>query len=245
MKIELTQQAEQHTLYVRFSTSVDKLPEEFDKKYALLEGYLSEIGERPASAPYGAYYNQDMLSLDVEMGFPVAKALPGRGEIKSGTLPAFEKAVSCVHKGPYSSLCGTYNQVYQYIADSKFEQAGAHYDFYINDPDGTPEEELLTRIVIPVKERAETGTEKMVFCQSCGMPMQNSGDFGTDADGGRNGDYCVYCFKDGAFTADITMEEMIAFCAGHVDDWGMGITKEDAVAMMRENFPKLKRWRTA
>ena len=26
--------------------------------------------------------------------------------------------------------------------------------------------------------------EEMKFCQSCGMPMQTAGDFGTEADGG-------------------------------------------------------------
>jgi len=87
--------------------------------------------------------------------------------------------------------------------------------------------------------------ENMIFCQSCGMPIQKSEDFGTDKDGGKNENYCVYCYKDGAFTADVTMDEMIAFCAEHVDDWDMKMTKEEAIAMMREHFPKLKRWQTA
>ena len=43
--------------------------------------------------------------------------------------------------------------------------------------------------------------EEMKFCQSCGMPMQTAGDFGTEADGGASVDYCVYCYKNGAFTA--------------------------------------------
>jgi len=99
--------------------------------------------------------------------------------------------------------------------------------------------------MIPVKERGETKMENMIFCQSCGMPMQKCEDFGTNKDGGKNEDYCVYCYKDGAFTADMTMDEMIAYCAEHVDDWDMEMTKEEAIAMMRENFPKLKRWQTA
>jgi len=236
MKIELTQQAEQFTLHVRLKTSVAGLNEAFDKNFALIESYLSEIGEQPAAAPYAAYYNHDMQNLDVEMGFPVAKALPGRDEIKAGIIPAFEQAVCGIHKGSYNSLDETYGQIYQYIADNNFEIAGAHYDFYISNPDNTSENELITRIAIPVKQ--------MIFCQSCGMPMQKDEDFGTEQDGGKNGDYCIYCYKDGAFTADLTMDEMIDLCAGNVDDWDVKITKEEAVAMMRENFPKLKRWQT-
>ena len=236
MKIELTQQAEQFTLHVRLKTSVAGLNEAFDKNFALIESYLSEIGEQPAAAPYAAYYNHDMQDLDVEMGFPVAKALPGRDEIKAGIIPAFEQAVCGIHKGSYNSLDETYGQIYQYIADNNFEISGAHYDFYISNPDNTSENELITRIAIPVKQ--------MIVCQSCGMPMQKDEDFGTEQDGGKNEDYCIYCYKDGAFTADLTMDEMIDFCAGNVDDWDVKITKEEAVAMMRENFPKLKRWQT-
>jgi hypothetical protein len=59
MKIELIEQVAQPVLYVRFTTSVDRLTEAFDKNFALIESYLTEIGEQPASAPYAAYYNHD------------------------------------------------------------------------------------------------------------------------------------------------------------------------------------------
>ena len=36
------------------------------------------------------------------------------------------------------------------------------------------------------------------FCQSCGMPMTTE-IYGTNADGTLNEDYCMYCYKDGAF----------------------------------------------
>ena len=245
MEIELTSQAARPTLYVRLATSVLGLTEAFDKNFALIQSYLSEIGEQPASAPYAAYYNHDMQNLDVEMGFPVARVLPGSGEIKSGALPAIEKAVCGVHKGSYESLNETYGKIYQYVADNNFEQSGAHYDFYISNPDDTSENELITKIMISVKQKGETKMENMIFCQSCGMPMQKDEDFGTNKDGGKNEDYCIYCYKDGAFTADVTMDEMVAFCAENVDTWDMKITKEEAIAMMRENFPKLKRWQTA
>ena len=46
------------------------------------------------------------------------------------------------------------------------------------------------------------------FCQSCGMPL-NDHNHGTNADGTPNEDYCIYCYKDGKFTQDLTMEQMI------------------------------------
>ena len=50
------------------------------------------------------------------------------------------------------------------------------------------------------------------FCQSCGMPLTNE-ILGTNADRSKNEDYCMYCYKDGKFTQDCTMDEMIEFCA--------------------------------
>ena len=39
--------------------------------------------------------------------------------------------------------------------------------------------------------------EKVLVCQSCGMPIEKDEIIGTNADGSKNNDYCVYCFKDG------------------------------------------------
>ena len=43
------------------------------------------------------------------------------------------------------------------------------------------------------------------FCQSCGMPLTDE-ILGTNADGSKNEDYCIYCYKDGKFLQDCTMD---------------------------------------
>ncbi|KXT40688.1 hypothetical protein HMPREF2531_05235 [Bacteroides intestinalis] len=39
-----------------------------------------------------------------------------------------------------------------------------------------------------------------MYCQSCGMPLVKVEDFATNKDGTPMSEYCIYCFKDGAFT---------------------------------------------
>ena len=84
------------------------------------------------------------------------------------------------------------------------------------------------------------------FCQSCGMPLTEDV-LGTNADGTKNEDYCMYCYKDGKFLQDCTMEEMIEHCAQFVGAVNEGlenpITKEEYIGMMKTYFPQLKRWR--
>lgn len=87
---------------------------------------------------------------------------------------------------------------------------------------------------------------EMKFCQSCGMPL-NEHVFGTNADGSKNDDYCMYCYQNGKFTNDCTMDEMIEFCAQFVDEVNKNMpkpmTKEEYKDMMRQYFPMLKRWK--
>ena len=86
----------------------------------------------------------------------------------------------------------------------------------------------------------------MKFCQSCGMPL-NDEVLGTNADGSKNEEYCMYCFKDGKFTQECTMDEMIEHCAQFVGEFnegsGLQLTREEAIGQMKMFFPHLKRWR--
>ncbi len=84
------------------------------------------------------------------------------------------------------------------------------------------------------------------FCQSCGMPLTDDV-LGTNADGTRNEDYCMYCYRDGKFLQVCTMDEMIEHCAQFVGAVNEGlaqpITKEEYIGQMKMYFPHLKRWR--
>lgn len=84
--------------------------------------------------------------------------------------------------------------------------------------------------------------ENQKFCQSCAMPLSEDELFGTNRDESKNEDYCKYCFKDGEFTSDMSMEEMMNFCVEKMIEVHPEIDKSEAKSMMGEVFPKLKRW---
>lgn len=87
--------------------------------------------------------------------------------------------------------------------------------------------------------------ENQIFCQSCGMPMTQEGHFGTNPDASKNEDYCCYCFKDGKFIWECTMDEMIEFCVNSEGSEKWCPDKEQGIKEMQEWFPSLKRWREA
>lgn len=82
------------------------------------------------------------------------------------------------------------------------------------------------------------------FCQCCGMPMGDNNEmYGTNADGSKNTDYCKYCFEQGIFTFNGTMEEMIEICVPHMVSANEKMSEEEARNSMLEWFPTLKRWK--
>ena len=89
--------------------------------------------------------------------------------------------------------------------------------------------------------------QNQIVCQSCGMPLCGEEVYGTNADGSKNAEYCVYCFKDGAFTSDETMEAMIEHNLKYLDEFngvgGTNFTPDEAREEMRKFFPQLKRWK--
>ena len=78
-------------------------------------------------------------------------------------------------------------------------------------------------------------------CQSCGMPMSASEQHGTNADGSSNGDYCCYCFQEGAFTVNMEFDAFVEMQVKIAVE-KMGLEETPARAMAKSMLPKLKRW---
>lgn len=79
------------------------------------------------------------------------------------------------------------------------------------------------------------------ICQSCGMPIQSEDMFGINKDGSINLDYCKYCYNDGKFIDDVSMEEYIDMCSQYGEQAGM--TNEEMREYCTKLFPTLKRWK--
>ena len=137
--------------------------------------------------------------------------------------------------------------------------------------DENPEAFEAYEATFPQKEKTFQEGQLPQFCQSCGMPLTRIEDCGTNgrsseshpssledgrvvtdegeanADGSTNFDYCQYCYKDGKFLQDYTMDEMIEHCAQFINEVNKNMpkpmTKEEYKQMMRGFFPMLKRWR--
>ena len=74
------------------------------------------------------------------------------------------------------------------------------------------------------------------------MPLQKEDDYGTNADGSKNGEYCRYCFQNGQFMQpDITLDEMIKLVVENMVTMKI-MPEAQAIELANTHIPQLKRW---
>lgn len=78
-------------------------------------------------------------------------------------------------------------------------------------------------------------------CQSCGMPLKDGAESGTEASGEKSKEYCHYCYQNGSFTEpNITLEEF-----QKLNDERMKASGVNWFIrwMGKMQLPSLKRWK--
>lgn len=85
--------------------------------------------------------------------------------------------------------------------------------------------------------------EKRTFCQSCSMPLDEPALLGTEKDGTRNQEYCIYCYQQGSFVQPaMTLGEMKTLVKGKMEEMKI---EPGLIQMAVNSLPGLKRWRAA
>lgn len=86
---------------------------------------------------------------------------------------------------------------------------------------------------------------KTNLCQSCGIPLKDETDFGTEKDGTLSTKYCEKCYQDGEWTkTDLAFDGMYAYNLKKFQESDMNkIEKFFLNKMYTKKFmKKLERW---
>lgn len=98
---------------------------------------------------------------------------------------------------------------------------------------------IAVTLDVPVTELLEIPEH---YCQSCGMMFTAPDQHGHEADGTEVEDFCRWCYDDGAYTCETTMEDMIEDCAPRMAE-AMGWTVDESASLLGAVLPTLKRWK--
>jgi effector-binding domain-containing protein len=123
---------------MRFTAPVQDLPQHFGRIYGAIVHYLEELNEEHAGPPFAMYYNMDMQNLEIELGFPVKKALPPRDDIRAGEIPGGTFAV-CHYTGPYDQCAPAYAHLAEYAQEQGYVPTGLAIEWYLDGPEVPPE----------------------------------------------------------------------------------------------------------
>ena len=84
------------------------------------------------------------------------------------------------------------------------------------------------------------GSPRKLFCQCCGMPLEDDSSISREPDGGFNEDYCKWCYNDGKF-AYTSLEQLTDFLVEHMSS--EQFPPEQARAYFTQMLPTLNHWK--
>lgn len=153
---------EQPVLSIRGAVPVAALGPAFGERLGALRAHLARVGVQATGAPFVCYHAFGPEESDVELGVPIAQALPGGSEIQAGRLPGGPALVTD-HFGPHRQLGAAYKRVHQAMAAGGFTPSGPAWEIYkwidLNRPasqdHAVAANEGHTRLVQPVTAPVE------------------------------------------------------------------------------------------
>ena len=106
----------------------------------------------------------------------------------------------------------------------------------------TPNVDTLKHIsrLMDVSLNTLLGCPRELYCQSCGMPLEDEF-LGRGSDGALNEKFCKWCYDEGHFLSDCTMEEMQEQCVSIMVQ--QGVEESAARQHMASILPQLERWK--
>jgi effector-binding domain-containing protein len=147
---EIVELSARPTAVVRARVPMAELPGLFDRAFHGVSAALTAQGVGIVGPPFGYYPSMPGETVEVEAGFPVAKAIESDGEVVPGELPGGRVARG-MHIGPYDTLASTYAALEEWITRQGLQPGGGMWECYLTDPSSEPDPaRWRTEIFCPV-----------------------------------------------------------------------------------------------
>ena len=153
----------QPTLALQIASQSGSDPQEISQAMQQAFGELQQISQAHAvqfaGPPRAIYTSYSPEQVEFTVVMPIAAGVGGLGEglVTVGEVPG-GKALRFVHQGPYPKLMETYGKITEWMKANGMLQTDADWakympmwEEYVNDPESTPADDLLTNIYVPLR----------------------------------------------------------------------------------------------
>jgi effector-binding domain-containing protein len=152
--IEIEDVPSQHVASTRATTIPAEIGQTFGQKIKIVGAFLQRTGAQRAGPLYTRYFDYSPKHVDMEVGAPIDRDVPGDDDVQVHDLPG-GRVAAAIHLGPYEGLPETYDALAEWISRQGYEREGAPWEVYITDPgEESDPERWETRIYWPVRLRA-------------------------------------------------------------------------------------------
>ena len=137
----------------RLTVAPDALGTAIGEAIAETRGYIARHDARPTGMPVALYHigTPEDEALAIEVGWPVAAALPAEGRIGIGTIGGVTVART-IHRGPYDTVSGAFAAITDWLVARGHETAGTPWEVYRSDPgDVHDPRDLITEVCWPIR----------------------------------------------------------------------------------------------
>lgn len=137
-------------LFIRRQTSRSELPALLAECFGKVFMHCTSAGLPIAGFPLARYVSVGPGLMTVEAGVPLAKVVPGVGDMQCSELPG-GAVVFAIHGGPYDQLGDTHAAIERWIQENSLQVSGPHWEWYVNDPAENPNpQDWRTHIYYPL-----------------------------------------------------------------------------------------------
>lgn len=132
---------------------ISEIEGKMNKIFPELYEFIGRSGLKMSGLPVtiNNAWSMELMTWDFTVCIPVNdNSVAPTGRIKAMELPAM-KVAKAVHVGPYDSSEKTYMAIEAFLKKRTLESAGKSMEEYVNSPQDTPPNELITNIYYPIK----------------------------------------------------------------------------------------------
>jgi effector-binding domain-containing protein len=130
------------------ATIADDIAAGFNEIAAAMHVQRTRVGGSPCIVFHGRI--DDVSGGVIEMCRPVASSFHGVGEVYAARIAGGSVAVT-LHRGSYDEMAPAYEAILAWIDEHGREPDGPPREHYLNDPETTKPEDLLTEVVFPIR----------------------------------------------------------------------------------------------
>lgn len=148
-ELKIMKTKEQAGIAVREKVQFADIGPAMGRMFGEVAGYMMQKGLPMMGAPFCYYYSWDDGQVDMEVGFPSSSKIREDGKLHNFSLPAL-KAAHMTHVGPYEKLMESYQKMEKQMKEQGLKPAAQMWEVYLNDPNTTRPEALITELYWPV-----------------------------------------------------------------------------------------------